>query len=292
MVEFMELWRDLKKGELEYVIPSESYSDCDLYVTNDYVFKQSTDESTRLLWKSKNIIQMLHDQGVKVPKVLFSSRKHNLVVYERIRGDNIEVVGDPKFARMTGSELQKMHKNTFKVFGEVRFPEDKEPTARLDSVHEYIELTINKSDQYMEESSMYRDLFREIKTHMDNVHIKDTKSTLCHVDLDMKNVICTNQNSYMIDFMGSEMAIPSMDVIYFYLKMKQNDKSEEFISEFLNGYGIEIADLPQYGIILATLRELSRMVYWEKIGGNRFDLERHRAIIEDFAVKYIESYNR
>lgn len=290
MKDFLDQWDHIRNNRVDYTTPSDSYSDCNIYITENYVFKQSNKNSLDL-YKSKNIINYLYNKNINVPKVMFCSKSNNLVVYERINGTIIKNINDPYFAYNTGNQLSNIHSIEFNDFGNINFSENSKITGEFNNINNYIKYTVNKSDQFIPKDSIFRDIFVELRDILNKMNVKNIKSHICHLDYDYKNIICENKNCYIIDFMESELSLKSMDVVSFYLYMKMLDKSDEFVSEFIRGYGKKLDDFNDFNIIVSLIKNIARKYFCKNNKKCDKSIEERYKIVNKFACNYISTYN-
>jgi tRNA A-37 threonylcarbamoyl transferase component Bud32 len=289
MNSFITLWEKIQNEKVEYYEPDGGYSSCDVYIYDDYVFKQAPDNQKANLWKSKDIINNLYNQDVQVPEVLFSSKNHNLVVYEKINGSDLTEITDKKFAGMSGDILRSIHNLQSKnAFGEIYFEED-DINGKIKTPREYVNHTIEMTNYHIPENSIFYQLFRRIEKRTRDIEVDKKNTCLCHFNYNMRNIICNGQKCYTIDFMDAELSFPAMDVIYLYMDMKQHNKPKIFSSTFLDAYGKSISELSDIGLHLGTMREVAKASIWkQRQNENRdYDFNKYHKNISEFADKHI-----
>lgn len=290
MTAFYDIWCKIQQDNYDYYNPTGTSSGCSVYITDDYVFKQCSNQYQDL-WKSKEIIDYLYSMGISVPKVHFYSKSDNFVVYERINGKNLIDVDDSSYAYKSGKILRDIHKNRFQGFGDIVFEDSQITGGKIDSLSEYVDSTINVTDSYMPDNSIFQDLFDQVKQEIVNLDYRDLDSCICHFDYNMHNIICTDNKCYVIDFMGSEMSLPAIDVINTYIGMIQEDKSKDFRSEFLDGYGKQTRDLSDIGIRIGVILKIGMYAYWEKeeVTNDRYRLDSCKNNLISFINNYIHT---
>lgn len=285
---FEDLWSKIESDEINYRKPSHTYSECSVYITEDYVFKKSTYERKEDLRRSKNIIQYLYEKNVSVPNVLFYSEDRNLAVYERIEGNSLKQVTDNKYAYKSGDLLSNIHNFSFDSFGCPEIDRDNNFSGEMPSLIEYLDHTVSVSEDIICDDSRFNDLFEIMKQKLKVIDSVEKNSSIVHFDYNLTNVLCNEDQCFAIDFMDAELGLPSLDVVYHYIRMDQSGRSEEFKSAFLDGYGQSIEDMTEIGLYLAVIHETAIGAYWERNNTDyRFDLESYHDNISSFAEKYV-----
>lgn len=281
MSELLDLWFDIEDDEVNYEKPSKGLSDS-IFMTDNYVFKSGSDSS---IYKNMRLNELARENGVNTPRVLLCSRKHDVVVYERINGSmlsEIERSIPEKVAFKIGKQLKLMHSNNYRGFGDISTVDG--VNGKHETYADFVDQFVNSANK-IDQDSLFRDLVDRCSEIIHSNEIPDrTQSSLLHLDYHSQNVIVQNSDVYVIDFENGDLGPYEMDFVHSYI-MLQREMGDKFCENYTKGYGKKISDLNEIGICVGILKEVRAARWWEKNSSK--DLRKRKNTIEEFFDRFL-----
>lgn len=276
MKDFLKIWDEIQSESRDYEDPDYGISDS-IYMTEDFVF-DNKDENTDYLWRSEQVINKLGRLGANVPNVCFSSREHNLIVYERIGGEPLQEMEEPgrRTGVAVGETLDTIHEPSFSEFGDIETDigvidtDGSDIKGEFSDLESYTDNVIQKTEDFIHDGSEYIQAFETAASIAEDSEKSFEESSICHYDYCGKNIIISEGQAYAIDFDFCELGLSGADLVHAYLQINHRHSSE-FMEGFFEGYGRRIDDLSDIEIALGVLWEVGCGCFMERElkGGER-----------------------
>lgn len=161
--------------------------------------------------------------GVKAPEVLYSNKKHNITVYERIEGEILSRLSDRRKIDVTDEivrQLKNFHSGSYEGFGEITDFDN--IIGEYPDYKSFFEAKMEKALN-IPDGSRFKEHALECRNISQSIEVPNRQeSNILHADINGGNVLVEDGDMYLIDYENAFLGLSEYEWLKAYIKTRRN----------------------------------------------------------------------